>query len=101
MTGADVGPYVLGASRARIVVSQRVVEYLSVEELRAVLLHEECHRRRRDPLMAALRRLAVTLLFFYPPVWWMALRIRRTAELACDEAVLDPFGAPPIFSLAP
>jgi protein TonB len=71
-----------------VVLPARLVERLSGEELRAVLLHEEAHRARGDLWRDALGGLAVRLFFFYPPAWWMVRRLRRNAEMACDEAVL-------------
>jgi TonB family protein len=81
-------PHVSGWWRPRIRVSLAAIEGLDSDDLRAVLLHEEAHRRRRDPLRASILRLAGALLFFYPPIWWLILRIRETTEMACDEAVL-------------
>jgi protein TonB len=74
--------------RPVVVLPARLVERLTGEELRAVLLHEEAHRVRGDLWRDALGGLTVRLFFFYPPAWWMVRRLRRSAEMACDEAVL-------------
>lgn len=59
------------------------------EELTAVLLHEDGHRRRRDPLRRLLARILEALLFFYPPVSYVFRRIEETNELLCDRAALS------------
>jgi TonB family protein len=87
---ADAGmvPCVRGAWRPRIVLSPALIRGLDAAELRAVLLHEDAHRRRRDPLLALVQRVALTLFFFYPPLWWLVRRLRDSAEQACDESAV-------------
>jgi len=82
-------PHVRGWWQPRIYVSRSAIEGLSADDLRAVLLHEEAHRLRRDPLRLTALRLAGAMWFFYPPVWWLIRRIRETTEMACDEAALN------------
>ena len=81
-------PLVAGLLRPRIVVPERLVEALSADELGAILLHEIEHRLRRDTLRGVILGVAVAVFFFYPPVWWLLGRVRRSTEMACDEAVL-------------
>jgi len=88
ITEATVVPCVRNLWRPLVVVSTAVVENLSREELRAVLVHEDAHRRRGDLWRGAAHSLATCLFFFYPPAWWLKRRLQRSAELACDEAVL-------------
>lgn len=88
MTEEAAMPAVAGLLRPRIRIPVRVVETLGVHELRAVLLHEDAHRRRRDPLRSVLLGLAGIPFFFYPPAWWLIRKIRETSEMACDEAAL-------------
>jgi TonB family protein len=93
-------PAMTGIFRPRIVIPERVVEELGVDELRAILLHEEGHCRRRDPLLALVQRCGLLIFFFYPPVWWLAYRLRSTSEIACDEAVLSGGIAPATYATA-
>lgn len=85
--GAGV-PAVAGLLRPKIVLPEGVARQLDARELRAVLLHENAHRRRYEPLRLALQRLAFTLFFFYPPLWLLIKSLNSSAEMACDEAVL-------------
>ncbi len=57
--------------------------------LRAVLLHELAHIRRRDWAAHRLADLACALYWFHPLVWLTARRLRGESELACDDLVLS------------
>ncbi len=81
-------PAVVGFLRPRILVPRRVLEALDRSDLQAILLHEDAHRRRRDPLRALAGRLALALLWFYPLLGFLLARLRDTAEFACDEGAL-------------
>lgn len=81
-----------GLLRPRIFVSRGLVDALSIEELRAVLLHEASHARRRDPLRRAARRALADLLFFVPVVRWWADRRAVLDEVAADRSALAVCG---------
>ena len=81
--GAPV-PFTLGLLRPRIYLPSS----LSEEERDYIILHEQAHIRRLDPLWRALAWLALCLHWFNPLVW-LAFRLSgRDMELACDERVL-------------
>lgn len=83
-----VMPAVVGLLRPKILLPVYLVAAMPRDELRAILLHEDAHRRRRDPLRMALWRLGGAFFFFYPPIFFVLRRLRETAEYACDEEVL-------------
>jgi TonB family protein len=56
--------------------------------LRAVVLHERAHVRRRDCLAKHLAQWSRALLWWHPLAWIVAARLDREQELACDAAVL-------------
>lgn len=58
-----------------------------LEELSLVLLHELCHRRRRDILYKALLYAAGAFHWFNPLVWMMVRQGVRDMELCCDDDV--------------
>lgn len=62
MRGGGRQAFVLGALRPRIFVGDRLLDALDDDELRAVLLHEDHHRRTRAPLRAAAIEAWLTLL---------------------------------------
>ncbi|HZZ57343.1 MAG TPA: M56 family metallopeptidase, partial [Opitutaceae bacterium] len=84
---ASAGPAIAGFSPTLLFPAG--LEYsLSPFELRAVLLHECEHARRRDNLWAAFQVPFVAALWFHPLVWVLSRRIALESEMACDEAVL-------------
>jgi len=88
ITDATIVPCVGNFRRPTVLLPRAVVQSLRDDELRAVLLHEDAHRRRGDLWRAALQRLTTCVFYFYPPAWWLTRRLRAAAEMACDEAVL-------------
>lgn len=89
VTRAEGVPAVTGLLNPRIVIPERAAMELDILELRAVLVHEEAHRKRYEPLRLALQRMALTVFFFYPPLWLLLRELNTSAEMACDEAVLE------------
>jgi GWxTD domain-containing protein len=63
-------------------------EHWSPAQLDAVLLHEQEHARRRDPLIQWLALLNRAVFWFHPLAWWLERRLAALAEDACDAAVL-------------
>ncbi len=93
-------PGVVGLVRPRIFLSATVVRELPADELRGVILHEDAHRRRMEPLRFALQRAAIIAFFYFPPLWFLLRRLRDTTELACDEAVVDRGIEPSVYARA-
>ena len=93
-------PAVTGLFRPRIVIPEKLIGELSDEELRAILLHEDTHRRRRDPLRAVISRIGLALFFFYPLIYPVLRRLQSTAEYACDERVVHAGVTARIYSRA-
>ena len=94
VSSSNMIPAVVGTLRPRIVLPLRLLDALDVDELKAVLLHEEMHRRHGDPAIALAQRLASSLLFFFPLLAPVQRRLRESAELRCDEDALGA-GAQP------
>ncbi len=55
---------------------------------RSVMLHEEAHITRRDPLWNLVAQVARAVYWFHPLVWLVLHRLRVERERACDDAVL-------------
>lgn len=58
-------------------------------QIRAVLLHELAHIKRRDFLTNLLVQVVKVIYWFNPLVWIATSRIRLEAEQACDDLVLQ------------
>jgi beta-lactamase regulating signal transducer with metallopeptidase domain len=78
-------PMLFGVLRPSIILPDR--EY-TAEQLRAVLLHELTHLRRKDVLVKWLSVLSCAAHWFNPVVWLMRREIDRACELACDSSVV-------------
>ncbi len=89
LTDSQVMPCVLGLRHATLVLPRRAAEQLSLAELRSIFAHETAHMRRWDVVRAVIQRAAVLIFFFYPPLWLVLRRLNQSAELACDELVLE------------
>jgi beta-lactamase regulating signal transducer with metallopeptidase domain len=87
-TAGCQGPSVEGLLRSRICLPSGIRHLLSEQELRAVLLHELTHARRRDNLLRLIHELAQCLLWFHPLLWLTGSRLALYGELSCDAAVL-------------
>lgn len=57
--------------------------------LRAMVIHELAHLRRRDPWLRLLQAVAETLFFFWPPVRLAGRALALAREQACDQAVVE------------
>lgn len=83
-----------GILRPRIYISTGLVKSLTRDELAAVLLHEACHRRGRDPLKFLLASF-VRDAFFYLPVSGCIVRFFQSEmEMAADDSAVQRIGDP-------
>jgi TonB family protein len=57
--------------------------------LRAVLLHESAHVRRRDCMAKYIGQGSRAFLWWNPLAWMLVARMNHEQELACDDAVLS------------
>ena len=81
-------PSVFGAFRPRILLSKVMLQDLSDQELRLVILHELVHVQRRDVSLNWLLILLQALYWFNPFVWLAMRRLRSERELVCDAEVM-------------
>jgi Zn-dependent protease with chaperone function len=75
-----------GLARPRILVSDGLAAALDPSELAAVLAHERCHLRHRDPLRLLAARLLAAYGCYLPAARWLAGRVALRRELAADRA---------------
>jgi len=93
-------PCVMGLRRPRILVPSHLAEHLGADGLRALLLHEDAHRQRHEPLREAVLEVIACLLFFFPLVRVACRRLRESSEFVCDEQVLRAGIAGPLYAHA-
>lgn len=80
----------------RICVSEGLMETLTDTELRAVLLHEEYHRRHWHPLQLLLAEAVASLFFFLPVVAEWRTYFLTTTEIAADHYAERLIGRSPL-----
>src|SRR5471032_1489226 len=88
LTTNSMSPAVCGLFRPAILIPQSLVKHFSDRQLRAVLLHELIHLRRRDVWLNFLQALLQIFYWWHPLVWLANARIRRVREEAVDDAVM-------------
>jgi len=77
-------PFVTRDPRPVLVLPATVKDW-SADALRAVVLHELAHLRRRDLIRLLLVDVVCAMTWFNPLVWMAARSARLAAEMACDE----------------
>jgi beta-lactamase regulating signal transducer with metallopeptidase domain len=85
-------PTAIGFFRPAVVLPEWALKEFSADELKAVVLHELAHLRRRDDWTNLLQKVLRAVFFFHPAVWWVENRMTLEREMACDEQVLERMG---------
>jgi uncharacterized protein (TIGR03435 family) len=81
-----------------ILLPSGIEDSLPENQLRAILMHEVAHIRRRDNLSALLHMLVETVFWFHPLVWWISARLVEERERACDEEVVRQGSEPGVYA---
>ena len=91
--GGPLDVFCAGMLRPAVYVSERMLRETSSCELRAILLHEDHHRRRRDPLRLVLARVVSDAFRPLPPLASLADRQRALSDLSADAAAVRALGS--------
>ena len=86
-------PFAIGLTQRIVILPAQLAAALPAAELRAVVLHEMAHLRRRDDWVYLFERLACAVLWFNP---FVSLASRESAswrEIACDAAAARETGS--------
>jgi beta-lactamase regulating signal transducer with metallopeptidase domain len=86
-------PAVCGLFRPVILLPVSLLEKLSGENLRTVLIHELAHIKRGDLWINFVQTILQVLYFYNPLVWLAHAIVRHVREQAVDEMVLVALGA--------
>lgn len=92
LSGKSQSPAVCGFFRPVILIPNGLLEKLSPDKLRAVLIHELAHIKRGDLWVNCIQTFLQIIYFYNPLVWLANAIIRRTREQAVDEMVLVALG---------
>ena len=88
----EVGPHVVGVVRPIIVVPPALLDDPAL--LRAALLHELAHVRRKDALGRYVQIIAATLMWWFPLLRLVNRRLDLAREAACDALALEAGSVP-------
>jgi len=94
VAGTAPRAFCAGLLRPRVCVTAPALARLAPDELRAVVEHEACHARRRDPLRLAVAQIAADGFGFVAPVRRLTARQAAVADLAADAAAVAALGSP-------
>jgi len=88
LSGNTLSPAVCGLFKPIILMPAALLEKLSREKLKAVLIHELAHIKRADVWVNLLQTMLQIVYFYNPLVWIANAIVRRVREQAVDEMVL-------------
>jgi Zn-dependent protease with chaperone function len=94
VAGTQPRAFCAGLLRPRVCVTEVALARLGPAELRAVVEHEACHARRRDPLRLAVTQVVADGFGFFAPLRRLAARQAAVADLAADAAAVAALGSP-------
>ncbi len=92
LSGKLQSPAVCGFFRPVILMPAGLLEKLSPDKLRAVLIHELAHIKRGDLWINCIQAFLQIIYFYNPFVWLANAVVRRIREQAVDEMVLVALG---------
>lgn len=81
-------PTAIGLMKPMILVPAWVMDELTSDELKHILIHEMAHLQRGDDWSNLVQQVIKALFFFHPAVWWIEKEISLEREIACDDAVV-------------
>ena len=96
----DIEPGVFGVFRPNLILTGKLLQEFSDEELDAILIHELMHIKHKDNLWAHLQVIILCLFWFHPLVWFLNRCITLESEKACDEAVIKYTGVKKAYASA-
>jgi beta-lactamase regulating signal transducer with metallopeptidase domain len=86
-------PGVAGFFSPRILLPAPLLESMSREDIRQIVLHEMEHLRRKDDWTNLMQKAGLMLFPLNPVLFWVERRLCREREMACDDGVLRATGA--------
>lgn len=85
VSGRVSGPMLVGLLRPCVLLPGRLLDELSLPELRFAVLHELAHVRRRDPWVSLFQALGLVVFWWSPWLRFVGARLDAIREMACDE----------------
>lgn len=82
-------PAICGVFKPKMLIPVNILNQLSPDETKYVVLHELCHFKRRDTVIGMLQILICILYWFNPLIWYASCKMKSDREPVCDELVLS------------
>lgn len=82
-------PAVYGIIHPKILISQHVIDRLSLQELKFIFLHELIHIKRKDLIINVVIMLLQVIYWFNPLILYALYEFKQDCELACDATALS------------
>jgi beta-lactamase regulating signal transducer with metallopeptidase domain len=86
-------PLIWCVGPAKLLVPETLMDQLSINARRGVIVHELAHLRRRDHWVRWLEVLAFLIWWWNPLFWLVRRQLRHYSELACDGWVVETLPA--------
>ena len=93
-------PCMMGYVKPIILLPFALPNYLNVNEIEAIILHELAHVKRNDYLVNLVQQIVSAILFFNPSSWLINRIINEERENCCDDLVLKSATNPKIYANA-
>ncbi|MDP5276406.1 M56 family metallopeptidase [Chengkuizengella axinellae] len=82
-------PSIVGMVFPKLLMPKQMVNELSRDEIKYVILHELTHLKRKDVFINGVAILLQAIHWFNPLVWYAFQKMRTDCEIACDAKVLS------------
>ncbi len=89
-----------GFIKPKIILSSKLIDALTKDELQAVLIHEQYHLKNRDPLKIVLGHIATSMFWFLPVLKDFHDHFIVLKEFAADQMVINLQGSTKNLKLA-
>lgn len=84
-------PALCGVLSPKILIPINIFENMNDEDINYIILHELCHYKRKDVLIAWIIYLLKILYWFNPVIFFALNTMRKDCEIACDNMVISNF----------
>ncbi len=89
LTGPNISmSFTKGVFTPKIYLPESALSWTQIE-LKALILHEMAHVKRKDVLIISIQNMLQLLYFFHPLLWFANIQISRYREKACDDFAIQ------------
>lgn len=82
-------PSLCGIVKPIILIPENLISEVKDEELKYILMHELCHLKRGDILVAWISAIVKAIYWFNPAVYFALRTMQNDCEVSCDNMVLS------------